>query len=169
MIRDTSQWLVRTFVDERRGAGWRRTVSDTDAPNPELSLVVYSVLGRAELPLPLPDNIKIAALRQLAALRFRPYHPAYHDIRQWVTVASRGKREDFSLPTEMLWYPWATEALVQWLRYADRHRFPPETRRALERSLGHVLVADSEDMVDDMSRAAVFSLAETAYGIAGVR
>jgi hypothetical protein len=49
----------------------------------------------------------------------------------------------------------------------DQQKFAPETRRGLQRSLGHVLT--SEDITDDMAQATLYGVAETYYGIGGVR
>ena len=65
----------------------------------------------------------------------------------------------------IFWYPWAIEGLANWLRYADNHKYPPEIRRALERSLGHVLIADFAEMLEQISREAPFAVAETCNGI----
>jgi len=168
MIRESSQWFIDNFVDEKRVTGWRRTVDDDGAPDPELSLMVYAGLGRS--PMPLPENIRNAALQQLTDLRSRPYHPANHDIRHWVTYLNdAGKWESLTVPARVHWYPWATEAIVQWQRRAEQENYPKEVKLGLARSLGHVVVADSTDMVDDMSRAALFTVGETYYGLGSVR
>jgi TIR domain len=168
MIHETAQWLIDNFVDEKRVTGWRHNFDDTGAPDPELSLMVYGALARA--PVAIPDNIRNAALAELIDLRLRPYHPAAHDIRHWVTfVNDRGRLDSISIPTSVLWYPWAVEALLLWQRYAEAHDFPPEIKRALARSLGHVLVEAADDMTDDMAHVALYTLGETGYGIGGVK
>jgi hypothetical protein len=123
--------------------------------------MVYGALGRGRASI--PDNIQMAALHQLSDLRLRSYAPAHHDLRHW--VSDRGKWSLY--PTRVFWYPWAIEALLHWLRYADQQKFAPEIHRALERSLGHVLT--SEGVTDDMAQAALFAVTETYYGIGGVR
>jgi hypothetical protein len=168
MIHESAQWLIDNFVDEKRVTGWRRTFDDTGAPDPELSLMIYAALGSA--PIAIPENIRNAALSQLIDLRLRPYHPPAHDIRHWVTfVDDRGRLESISIPTNVLWYPWAAEALRHWQRYAEAHSFPPEIKRALARSLGHVLVDAADDMTDDMVHVPLFTLGETSYGIGWVK
>jgi hypothetical protein len=84
-------------------------------------------------------------------------------------VNDEGKPEFLSVPTTVFWYPWAIEALLHWMRYADQHTLPPEIKRALERSLGHVLISESDYMMDDMAQADLYAVAETYYGIGGVR
>lgn len=168
MVQETSRWLIRVFVDERPLKGWRSRSSDESPPDQDLSLFVYGVLGRSSVPL--PDVIEKAALQRLTDLRLQSYHPASRDVTLWVTfINDRGQKESVLIRTVVIWYPWATEALVHWLRYIDQRKYPPETKRALERSLGHVLIADSDEMMDVMSRAGLFVVAETCYGINGVR
>jgi hypothetical protein len=164
MVRDAAQRFVRTFVD----VGWPGTMDDNSAPDPDVSLMIYGALVRAGASL--PDNIRAAALRQMSDLRLRPYSPAYHDIRHWVSfINDRGKPESLSVPTRVFWYPWAIEALLHWQRYADQQNLAPEIRRALERSLGHALISSSKDMRDDMAQTALYAVAETYYGMGGVR
>jgi hypothetical protein len=76
-----------------------------------------------------------------------------------------GHKEGVFMRTVILWYPWAIQGLMNWLRHADNHKYPPEVKRTLERSLGHVLIADSADMLSNLSRAPVYVVAETYYGI----
>jgi TIR domain len=166
MIKDTAQRFIRTFVDQKRLGGWGDTLSDDPAPDADVSLMVYGALGRGRVSI--PDNIRRAALNQLSDLRFRSYIPPHHDIRHWVTITNdRGQSEQKTFQTRMFWYPWAIEALLNWLRYADQQRFAPEIRRALQRSLGHLVL--SEEMPNDMAQAAHYAVAETYYGIDGVR
>jgi hypothetical protein len=168
MIQETTRWLLANFVDEKRLTGWRRTFDDSGAPDPELSLMIYGAIIRA--PVALPDNVRNAALAQLTDLRLRPYYPAAHDIRHWVVyVNDSGKLNSISIPTMVLWYPWATEALVHWQRYAAAHDFPPEIKVALARSLSHVILDGIDDMSDDMAHVPLYTLGETSYGIGGVR
>lgn len=166
LIQDTAQRLIRTFVHDSRLAGWRETLDDSSAIDLDVNLMVYGVLGRGRASI--PDNIRIAALHQLSDLRFRSYTPAHHDLRHWVTIINdRGKSEWKGFTTRVFWYPWSIEALLHWVRYADQQELAPETRRALKRSFGHVLT--SEEVREDMAQAAFYAVAETYYGIGGVR
>jgi hypothetical protein len=168
MIEDTSRWLIRAFADEKQLKGWRASPTDDNPPNLELSLFVYGILARS--PVPIPDVIEQAALQRLADLRLQSYLPASREITHWVTYPnSRGQKEALIMRTVILWYAWGTEALVNWLRYADQHNYPPEARRMLERSLGHVLIADADEMMGIVSRAPPYVVAEIVYGIGAVR
>ena len=166
MIQDAAERFIRTFVDEKRLSGWRNTLDDISSPDLDVSLMVYGALGCGRVPI--PDNIRLTALHQLTDLRLRSYIPANHDIRHWLTIINdRGKTEWVSIHTRVFWYPWAIEALLHWLQYAEQQKFAPEVRRALERSWSHVLI--SEDITDDMAQSAPYIVAETYYGIGGVR
>ena len=166
MIQDATQRFILTFVNEKRLGGWRDPMDDNRAPDLDVSLMVYGALARGRVSI--PDNIRIAAVHQLSDLRLRPYAPASHDFRHWVTIINdRSKSEWAMFTTRVFWYPWALEAMVHWLRYADQQKFAPEIRCALQRSLAHVLT--SEDMTDDIAQGAPYAVAETYYGIGGVR
>src|SRR4029077_10777941 len=82
MIGDTARWLTRGFVDEGGVKGWRRVIDDELPPVPDLGFVIFGSLVRAHLQLgtALSEPIRRAALQQLAALQYRPYHPAYQEI-----------------------------------------------------------------------------------------
>jgi hypothetical protein len=167
MIKETSGWLIQAFIDGKPLRGWRSSASDESPPNQELSLLVYGVLGRSRVQI--PDNIRSAALRRLTDLRLQTYHPANREITHWVTfVNDRGQGDVVSMRTTINWYPWAAEALKEWLRYIDYYGYPAETKRALERSLGHVIIAESDEMLNDMSHAGLYAIAESSYGIGGL-
>jgi hypothetical protein len=165
MIQDAVQRFIRTFVDEKDLSGWPDIMADNKAPDPDVSLMVYGALGRG--PASIPDNIRKAALHQLSDIRLRSYASPHHDIRRWTIINDPGKSKPLWFSTRVFWYPWAIEALLHWVRYADQQKFAPETRRGLQRSLGHVLT--SLDITDDMAQATLYGVAETYYGIGGVR
>jgi hypothetical protein len=168
LIEDTSTWLIRTFVEESGVAGWRRSLAIDDVIDPDMSLLVYGALGRSNVPL--PNKIRAAALQRLTDLRHQPYHPAHHDLTHWTVVAGeRGQPQTVIMPTRVFWYPWAISALVHWLQYIESNNYPPETRRALLRSLGHLAISESAEMLDDMSRVGLYVVAETCYGMGSVR
>jgi hypothetical protein len=73
------------------------------------------------------------------------------------------------MTVRVMWYPWAVEGLVNWLRYIERKNYPPEMKRALERSLGHVLITLSTAMLADITSAPKWVEGETYYGLAAVR
>jgi hypothetical protein len=167
MIKETSGWLIQAFVDEKPLQGWRSSASDESPPNQELSLLVYGVLGRSRVWI--PDNVRRAALRRLTDLRLQSYHPANREITHWVNFDNdRGQRDVVSMRTTINWYPWAAEALQDWLRYIEHYEYPMETKRALERSLGHVIIVESDEMLNDMSHAGLYAIAESSYGIGGL-
>ena len=168
MIRASVAWLVSAFVDDRRGTGWRKSLTDDKAPDRDISIIVYGALGRAavDLDVQLPAGIERSALQELIKLKDRSYFPSQQDIEHWVSFTDEtGKYQYLNIPTRVFWYPWAIEALVHWLRYADHKHLPTEITTALNRSLGHVLGNASEDMLADMSHSLLFVRAETLYGI----
>lgn len=72
-----------------------------------------------------------------------------------------------SAVTRMIWYPWAVEALVSWRRCAQRLNLPYESKRALDRSLSHLLRNVGPHMVRDVMRPErpLWLNAETYYGL----
>ena len=69
----------------------------------------------------------------------------------------------------MIWYPWAVEGLVNWRRCAEKLHLPQETKRALDRSLGHLLATVAPDMLRDVTRPEKpsFVNAESYYALGG--
>jgi len=172
MIADTARWLTEAFVDEGGLAGWRRRLDDDLPVVSDLSVPISGLLVRAHLDaeIPLSDRIVSSALRQLTNLRLRSYHPAYQEISHQVRYTnSEGQTQLALRSVRVMWYPWAVEGLVNWLRYAERRNYPPEMKRALERSLGHVLITLSSAMLADMATAPKWAEGETSYGLGAVR
>jgi hypothetical protein len=172
MIRASVAWLVNAFVDDGVVSGWRRSLNDDKPPDPDLSIFVYGALGRAsiDLEIQLPATIERAAFQRLIALKDRSYFPSQQDLEHWVYFTDQaGRPQALNLPTRVFWYPWAIEALVHWLRYAEYKQFQPEITAALNRSLGHILGKASDDMLADMSHSLLFVRAETLYGIDSLR
>ena len=172
MIRTTYDWLVDAFVADEAVRGWRRQIDDDKPPDLDLSLYAYGAIARAavDLGFVVPETIKTAALEQLISLARRPYYPSQADTEHWTRFADdRGRRQMVNQPTRLFWYPWALEALVQWLRYAGHAQLRPESIRGLERSLGHLVIDLSGAMIGETSRAPIFVRAEALYGLGGVR
>jgi hypothetical protein len=172
MIADAARWLTEAFVDEGSVTGWRRQLDDELPIVSDLSISIYGSLVRAHLDVgvPLSDRIVSSALQQLRNFRLRPYYPAYQEISNGVNYTNREGRAQLALLTvRVMWYPWAIESLVNWLQYAERQNSPPEIKRALERSLGHVLVTLSSAMLADMALAPKWAEGETDYGLGAVR
>jgi hypothetical protein len=172
MIADTARWLTNAFVDDGEVKGWRRVVDDELPPVPDLGLVISGSLVRANLQLgtPLPARVAAAALQQLTDLQYRPYHPAYQEISNAARFTNdAGQTQLVSLTIRIIWYPWAVEGLVNWLHYAHTVNAPPETKRALERSLGHLLVGLSPAMLSDLANAPKWVKGEIGHGLGALR
>jgi hypothetical protein len=68
-----------------------------------------------------------------------------------------------------MWYPWSVEALGSWLQPAGSfQQISIEERLALERSLGHLVVTLSQDMLSDTLKAPPWLAAEVYYGLGSV-
>ncbi len=172
MIHAAFDWLINAFVADEGVTGWRRQIDDDKPPDLDLNLYAYGAIGRAaaDLSYPIPAKIEKAALEQLIGLAKRSYYPSQEDIEHWTRyVDDQGKRQLVNQPTRLFWYPWALEALVQWLRYADRAQLRPESIQGMQRSLSHLVVDLSDAMLGDVSRAPIFVKAEALYGLCAVR
>lgn len=170
MSRDTAGWLIQNFVDEQGLTGWRRDLIDDKLPDPEISLITYGALGRAQLELSvrLPARLQAAAFNELARLNRRPYFPsATEAIRQANYTDSDGRRLSVALASRVMWYPWSIDAVRHWRKLAERQGVPPEVLRALDRSNGHLLVDLAPDMLSEMfnARTLPFVWAETNFGL----
>jgi len=167
IIANTAKWLIGNFVNDP--PGWRRSADDDREPDSGITLLVYSALGRAceVAHVPIPDSIRTAALDLQAGLRFRRYESADPDIRFDVGTSGANGRRYLSTQTRMIWYPWAVAGLVSWRRCAEKLHLPPETKRTLDRSLGHLLAKVAPDMLRDVTRPGKPSWvgAETYYAL----
>ena len=172
MIADTARWLTEAFVDEGGITGWRRRTDDNLPVVSDLSILISGSLVRAHLDfgIPLPDRIVSSALQQLMHFRLRSYYPAYQEITDSAQdTNAEGVKQSALLSVRVMWYPWAIEGLINWLRYAQHKNYPPEMKRALERSLGHLLITLSDAMLTDMLNSPKWVQGETYYGLAAVR
>jgi hypothetical protein len=169
MISDTATWLQGAFVIDSAHPGWRRNLDDDKPPDTGITLLVYSALGRACAQAGIaPGRIGDAASSAMADLRLRSYESADPDIRYDVRSFDRaGKVRTEVTITRMIWYGWAVQALASWRRCAARMDMPTETRRAIDRSLSHLLGDDAPAMLRDVLRPQrpLWINAETYYGI----
>jgi hypothetical protein len=169
MIADTANWLVAAFDVGAIVPGWRRSLDDDKEPDSGITLLAYSALGRAcaAAAFDVPTELSQAAILSQSALRLRSYESADPDIRFDVRVNSEKGPSTHVTITRMIWYPWAAEGLVNWRRCAEKRNLPPESMRALDRSLGHLLGDMSPQMLRDVTRAQkpLFVTAETYYGL----
>ncbi len=160
------QWLRDTFVPGEP-AGWRRTRGDDMAPDRSLTAMVAGVLARAATSR-LPAPIEAAMLDTLEGLADRPFLPASNDLTySLVTVDPAGYRAHLIRLARLIWLPWSAVALADAQGYAARFALPAADRRALARSLGHVVVALAPQTRAEVTdrRAPVFVAAETLYGL----
>jgi hypothetical protein len=170
MITETSRWLNDAFVQDGGRSGWRISVDDDRLPESGTSLFIHAALGRAcaEAGIPIADDVREAALSLQAGLRHRTYDSVDPDIRFDVRVVEdNGAVTGQVTVTRMIWYPWAVEGLAAWRRCAEKNGYAPEVRRALDRSLGHLLADVAPDVLRDVTRRQrqLFVTAETYYGL----
>ena len=173
MIAQTAKWLQQAFVEDSESTGWRKSLDDDRQPDSGITLLIHSALGRAcaDAGIEMPDNVRQSAIALLTDLRHRRYESSDPDIRFDVrTTDARGETKTLITVTRMIWFPYATEALANWRRCAERTDLPPETRRALDRSLSHLLRNVGREMVRDVLRPQrpLWLNAETYFGLGRV-
>jgi hypothetical protein len=174
MIRNTSSWLVKSFVDRSEEPGWEPgSKSDlASGTDPDLSAFIYGVLARAsvEAGIELPPGIETGGWRQLAKMVNRSYKPAYGTLTHWAAYTnSEGVEVGSTLTVRTFWYPWSIRGTYYWIRYLDRLGLPLEYKIALERTRGHLVLDLSDEMLDDVARSLPFAAAEIDYALNGAR
>jgi hypothetical protein len=147
-------------------------VDERVPPVSEVNTIIYGALARAhkQADIPLPEQIQLAGLRQLVQLKLRSYNPAYREIFNEVDFTDiRGQPQRVTTIARAMWYPWSVEALTSWLQPAGSfRRIAIEERLALERSLGHLVVTLSRDMLSDTLTAPPWLAAEVYYGLGSI-
>lgn len=170
MIAQTAKWLQQAFVEDKDSAGWRKSRDDDRPPDSGITLLIHSALGRAcaDAGIAVPDTVRQAAIALLTDLRHRRYESSDPDIRFDVRINDvHGEPKTQVTVTRMIWFPYAVQGLVSWRRCADRTNLPPETKRALDRSLSHLLRDVAPEMVRDVLRPErpLWLNAETYFGL----
>jgi hypothetical protein len=148
MLRGTAAWLAGQFEEQAILAGWRVHLNDGSsvASGPVsdgLTLQIYGELLRAEeeANIAIPAQILAAIPRHLDSLLGRPNDYPVSSGTIWLDFTNvDGKRVSKQITENYLWYPWAIECTVRWLRRLVRVGGRPEARVQARRILGYLLV-----------------------------
>jgi hypothetical protein len=170
MIRETYDYLVSRF-DGQEPAGWKPGDDSQDTTSEGLSLQIFGRLldARAEMGFPLDARILHEIPRRLADVTGRRLEFPSTSGEFMSAVSFDGGqpfivRESINFP----WYPWAAECAARWLRSPDSRQAPAEERVAVERALGHLVMALGDAAAARASASWTFEAAEMLMGLSAI-
>ena len=148
MLRATATWLENQFEDQDVLPGWRVHLNEggniNNGPVSDgLTLQIYSELLRAEeaANVAIPDQILAAIPRHLnLVLSWRSAYPLSNGTVWQDFTNYDGEPMTQTVTENYLWYPWAIECAVQWLRRLQRAGGSAEAVLQARRVLGYLLV-----------------------------
>lgn len=166
LIEATCAWLVGAFDTRGPERGWRLDRDDDQAPNPNLSILVLSALGRTALRTPGSVTPEIAdfAYETLAGLYLRPYQPSGTPVLKFSIFSDAdGVTRSTTSAARVLWLPWAYHAAISWSKVAARDQAAASIRRALARSIGYMVSTLAAPMREEelAARTNAYATAET--------
>jgi|GEM_PF-2824004 len=175
LLRSTAAWLNSQFDTTGPLLGWRVHLNDASNSNngpvsDGLTLQIYSELLRAEdeASVAIPEEILLAIPRHLNSLVGRRSDYPIIAGTNWQDFTNfDGKFMTQNITENFLWYPWAIECAVQWLRRLQRVHGSPEALRQADRVLGYLLVDLGAEKLTPASVAhdSTFVSSEQLYGV----
>jgi hypothetical protein len=167
MIELTTQWFIKLF-NEQNISGWQRALDDDRPADPDFSLQVMGARARVHVQVGrrMPANIEAAVLGMIKGTAVRPYQPSQQET---LHLARHNGIRSYNYTARAFWYPWAIEAMGDLAIYAEKQDLPEEMKRAIERSQSYLIVDLSDTMLDEVSRALPFVVAEYLYGLGRVK
>jgi hypothetical protein len=167
----TAQWLIDHFDGASVPPGWRGSPEDTGPVNDGLTIQTYGQLLRAEQEagVRLPPDLLAAVAAYQSRLGER--------TMDYPTMSATYLRL-YRLPggavipgldsLYFIWYPWAIDSTLRWLRRLEAHAAPRDEIVRARRVLGHLVVNLGPEAVRRAAGAYTFTVSETLYGLAGV-
>lgn len=171
LLKETASWLIHQYEARSEPPGWRSTSENTYEILDGLTLQIYSELLRAEeeAGVTLSPEIVEQMPRYLARTVERELNfPTASGEFAAAIVDRDGKDSMDREAIGFLWYPWAINASVRWLRHAERRGAPTEQRVRVRRALGHLVVDLGKKAADMASAEWTFQDAETLYGLSAI-
>jgi hypothetical protein len=161
--------LIATYDYKSNPPGWRSTSESTYETLDGLTLQIYSELLRAEaeagITLP-PEMLKqISVYLQSCAERDLSFPPASGEFSELIIDRETGKDSSDREAIGFLWYPWAINGSVWWLRRAEKMGAPAEERVRVRRALSNLIVRHGEEAAQKASSEWTFQASETLYGL----
>ncbi len=170
LLASTAHWLIEQYKAEGSPPGW--TTSPSTAQTADgLTLQVFTTLLRAheEANIPLPPQLCEQIPRHLNQCANRTLDFPINTgqvSRLFTDHTGRDRRAMESV--NFLWYPWAVDASVRWLRLAAREGAPTEEVVQVRRVLAHLVCDLGEEAARRAGSAGTFMAAETLYGLSAV-
>lgn len=172
LLKATAQWLINKFDDQEKPAGWHGVGESENQIFDGLTLQIYAELLRAEAEagVEIPQRILDEIPRHLMSCTERDlnFPIASGEFSAPVTDQS-GRVSVGKESVGFLWYPWAIDSAVRWLRRAEKHGVPSEELVRVRRALGHLVVDLGPDAVNKARNDWTFIVAELLYGFSDVR
>jgi hypothetical protein len=174
LINATSAHLIHTFRRTGNQAGWRASPALAGPIDEGLTFQIYAVLLRAHVDagVELPPGILRPIPQRLGQLvgvaSTRPTYTSWswsgHKLRNHKGEIVTTQTPDF----RYLWYPWAMDCAIQWLRFASREPQPMSDIVRVRRARDHLFQEELPRAVATAENTLTFVGAETLYCLAGV-
>lgn len=169
LLKSTAQWLIDTYDDKSNPPGWRSTSESTYEILDGLTLQIYAELLRAEAEagITLPPQMlnQISVYLQSCAQRDLNFPVASGEFSELIIDRETGKDSSDREAIGFLWYPWAINGSVWWLRRAEKMGAPAEERVRVRRALSNLVVRHGEEAAQKASSEWTFQAAETLYAL----
>lgn len=169
LLKSTAEWLISTYDYKANPPGWRSTSENTYEILDGLTLQIFSELLRAEAEagITLPQEMlkQISAYLQSCAQRDLSFPVASGEFAELITDRETGKESSDREAIGFLWYPWAINGSVWWLRRAEKTNAPMEERVRVRRTLSNLVVRLGEEAAQKASSEWTFQAAETLYAL----
>jgi hypothetical protein len=171
LLQATAQWLTDKYDDQARQPGWRTTSEIGEETIDGLTLQIYGELLRAEAEagFVLSARILTHMTDHLAKTGDRPFNFP-NDTGEFAASFTdhRGVQYLAREAVGLLWYPWAIHAAQLWLLRAEKHREPMENQVRVRRALGHLIVNNRSEAVQNYKSEWTYHAAETLYGLSAI-
>ena len=172
LLRSTAQWLVNAYNQKSSPPGWKGTADDPNQIFDGLTLEIYSLLLRAESEAGfiLPPVIlgQIPKYLALTVERDLQFPTAKGEQIATIDDPNTGRQYRKSESVGFLWYPWAIDCSVRWLKRAEKFGAPKEEIVRVRRALGHLIVDLGPEAIQKSTTDWSFISAETLYGLSAV-
>ena len=167
MLQASAVWLHKQFHQGAKAAGWRGTGENRYEVFDGLTLQVYATLLRAhnEAGIAMPLPIMKAMEHHLIQCAFRPatFPVASGEFESELMI--HGNNVQRKEAYRFLWYPWALNAIEQWLIWEKSVPQPTETLVRIRRTRAHLIREIGDDVVNTAEGNWLFIAAETLYGL----
>jgi len=172
LIQSTSDWLMSHFDGNAPFPGWRGVGESRERIFEGLTLYIYSLLMRAEdfAGIKISSNILSGIPRHLSECVARQYsYPVQSaEFRSLPFVSHKNITAITGETVTFLWYPWAIDCAVRWLRRSQKYGSAAADVTRVQRALGHLIVDLKDDALSNGTDGLTYEAAENLYGLAEV-